>query len=255
MSSANFYTCSSLRTYIVWLKALKNDIFQCISRSKNFQVIFEKWGVHLSNLIALRFQMGVWVVIFTRYMYLLLLFFILFTHYNKYIFFSYILHKSNKFGFKRELKEILRRKLLTFSSRSPHETEESPDQRPLILWPKFVRKIGKDPRSVDSLKTEQKKYSAQKNNTIQTEFSTFPFILKLIFFFPSASLTLSKNITYSLFHQAGTFCLWFFLSPCLLYCISLRLNFWMCHVFFFSYIHHLLLLLIIAFPVWNGFLV
>ena len=147
-------------------------------------------------------------------------------------FFSYFLHKSNKFGFKRELKEILHWKLLTFSSRSPHETEESPDQRPLILWPKLVRKIGKDPRSVDSFKTEQKKYSAQKNNTIQTEFSTFPFILKLIFFFLSFPNPLQKH-HHSLFHQAGTFCLWFFLAPCLLYCISLRLNFWMCHVFFF----------------------
>lgn len=41
-----------------------------------------------------------------------------------------------------------------------HKTEESPDQRPLILWPRLVRKIGKDPRSVDTFKTEKKKYSA-----------------------------------------------------------------------------------------------
>lgn len=120
VSSMNFHTSSSLRTYIVWLKALKNDIFQCISRNKNFQVIFEKWGVHLSTLIALRFQMGVWVVISTCYICIYYCYFLFHLHIiiNTYIFPIFV-HKRNKFGFNREWKEILCWKLLTFSSRSP----------------------------------------------------------------------------------------------------------------------------------------
>lgn len=45
-------------------------------------------------------------------------------YYNIFIFFYFV----HKFGFKRELKEILCWKLLTFSSRSPCEAEESRNQ-------------------------------------------------------------------------------------------------------------------------------
>lgn len=126
VSSMNFHTCSSLRTYIVWLKALKNDIFQCISRSKNFQVISKKWGSAFVHFDCLKIPDGsLSGYFYMLYTYLLLLFlFHLHIIINTCIFPIFV-HKSNKFVFKRELKEMLCWKLLTFSSRSPMRLKKS----------------------------------------------------------------------------------------------------------------------------------
>lgn len=97
-----------------------------------------------------------------------------------YLLFFCFVYKSNKFGSKIELKEILCWKLVTFSSKNPREIEESRNQRGNV-WLRSIRKIRKDPRSSDAYKTELGKYSVQKLNTIKTELFIFSFILKLFF--------------------------------------------------------------------------